>query len=50
MREGRREWECDLRDDGSRWEPTHITKHCPRISPYKYYIAISGSIVIIVLM
>jgi len=35
MREGRREWKCDLRDDGSRWEPTHITKHSPRISPYR---------------
>jgi len=34
MREGRREWECDLRDDSSRWELTHVTKHCPRISPY----------------
>jgi len=37
MREGRREWECDLRDDGSRWEPTHVTKHSPRISPYSTY-------------
>jgi len=34
MREGRREWECDLRDNSSRWELTHVTKHRPRISPY----------------
>jgi len=36
MREGRREWECDLRDDSSRWELTHVTKHSPRISPYRF--------------
>jgi len=35
MKEGRREWECDLRDDSSRWELTHVTKHSPRISPYR---------------